>query len=149
MYLYPILRRAEDLLLTDALLASAEPARTEVPVGVHHAPEFAAALHVVTEYLSLSLGSPPKDFTPDTPFMDAGLDSLDLLKVLRASIWSLQGSSMLSLYSNARLCIRSGAVTSAMKVYITILVVSGQFAQMQPDSCKLMRSFCMRSWPVC
>ena len=76
-----MLRRAVDLLLTETLLTSAGPAQAEASAGVHHAPESAAALHVVTEYLSLSLGSPLKDFTPDTPFMDAGLDSLDLLKV--------------------------------------------------------------------
>ena len=64
-------------------------------MGVQHAPEFAAALRVVTEYLSLSLGPPSEDFTPNTPFMDAGLDSLDLLKVLKASMWPLQGSMML------------------------------------------------------
>lgn len=50
---------------------------------LQHTPEFAAILHTVTEYLTLSLGTPPKDFTTDTPFMEAGLDSLDLLKVYR------------------------------------------------------------------
>ena len=44
-------------------------------------PEFAAVLHTVTQYLALSLGAPAKDFTTDTSFMEAGLDSLDLLKV--------------------------------------------------------------------
>ena len=43
--------------------------------------EFAAILHTVTQYLALALGAPPKDFTADTSFMEAGLDSLDLLKV--------------------------------------------------------------------
>ncbi len=44
-------------------------------------PEFAAILHTVTEYLTASLGSLPKDFSTDTLFIDADLDSLDLLKV--------------------------------------------------------------------
>ena len=38
---------------------------------------------VVREYLSEARGSLTDDFGDDTPFMDAGLDSLDLLKVSR------------------------------------------------------------------
>lgn len=54
----------------------------ETSDSIQHTPEFAAILHTVTEYLTAGLGAPPKDFSTDTPFMDAGLDSLDLLKVL-------------------------------------------------------------------
>lgn len=36
---------------------------------------------VVREYLSEARGSLADDFKDDTPFMDAGLDSLDMLKV--------------------------------------------------------------------
>ena len=37
---------------------------------------------VVKEYLTEARGAPVDDFNPDTPFMDAGLDSLDMLKVI-------------------------------------------------------------------
>lgn len=88
-------------------------------VGVQHAPEFTAALHVVTEYLSLSLGSRPKDFTPDTPFMDAGLDSLDLLKVpaySKRAPHGLQGSALPSLHASVWPCISPSSMACAMVV---------------------------------
>ncbi len=53
----------------------------ELALSVQQTPEFAAILNTVTEYLTASLGAPSKDFATDTPFMEAGLDSLDLLKV--------------------------------------------------------------------
>ena len=36
---------------------------------------------VVQGYLSEARGDPVDDFSADTPFMEAGLDSLDMLKV--------------------------------------------------------------------
>ena len=36
---------------------------------------------VVQNYLTEARGDPADDFTADMPFMDAGLDSLDMLKV--------------------------------------------------------------------
>jgi Phosphopantetheine attachment site len=41
----------------------------------------AAIMGLVTVYLEEALDEPPGDVTPQTSFMDAGLDSLDLLKV--------------------------------------------------------------------
>lgn len=38
---------------------------------------------VVQGYLTDARGDPADDFTADTPFMEAGLDSLDMLKVSR------------------------------------------------------------------
>lgn len=35
---------------------------------------------VVSEYLTEARGEPLQNFSPDVPFMDAGLDSLDMLK---------------------------------------------------------------------
>ena len=55
-------------------------ALAEATPQVEQTSEFAAVLHTVTQYLALSLGAPPTDFTTDTSFMEAGLDSLDLLK---------------------------------------------------------------------
>ena len=48
----------------------------------HQSEVFEAVRNVIETYLSLAHGgTPPDDFTPATPFMEAGLDSLDLLKV--------------------------------------------------------------------
>ena len=41
----------------------------------------ATIMGLVTVYLQEALDEPPGDVTPQTSFMDAGLDSLDLLKV--------------------------------------------------------------------
>ena len=41
----------------------------------------ATVMGLVTVYLEEALDEPPADVTPQTSFMDAGLDSLDLLKV--------------------------------------------------------------------
>jgi len=59
----------------------AGPASLEVALSVQQSPEFVAILNTVTEYLTASLGAPSKDFATDIPFMEVGLDSLDLLKV--------------------------------------------------------------------
>lgn len=54
----------------------------EDPVEEGEDPVAAAVRAVVHGYLSLAQGGePPADFTDATPFMEAGLDSLDLLKV--------------------------------------------------------------------
>ena len=50
-------------------------------------PVATAVRAVLLEYLALAHGGdPPGDFGNDTPFMEAGLDSLDLLKVNKAEI---------------------------------------------------------------
>ena len=46
----------------------------------------ATVLAIVQEYLAVAAGdAAPADFTPATPLMEAGLDSLDLLKVFTLS----------------------------------------------------------------
>ena len=52
-------------------------------------PVTTAVRAVVQEYLALAQGGdPPGDFGDDTPFMEAGLDSLDLLKVKYLQVWT-------------------------------------------------------------
>lgn len=56
-----------------------------LPEGVHAGDEYRGIVEtlagVVQNYLTEARGDPADDFTADTPFMDAGLDSLDMLKV--------------------------------------------------------------------
>ena len=49
--------------------------------GVQYDAIVASMSAVIQEYLSEARGAEVDDFTADTPFMDAGLDSLDMLKV--------------------------------------------------------------------
>ena len=57
-------------------------ASEESPTDEGEDPGATAVRAVVHEYLAVAHGGdPPGDFADDTPFMEAGLDSLDLLKV--------------------------------------------------------------------
>jgi acyl carrier protein len=54
----------------------------------------AAIMGLVTVYLEEALDEPPGDVTPQTSFMDAGLDSLDLLKVRLSWRYEWQSSDL-------------------------------------------------------
>ena len=60
------------------MLITAEPAADDGG----YSSVLATIMGLVTVYLEEALDEPPGDVTPQTSFMDAGLDSLDLLKVM-------------------------------------------------------------------
>ena len=71
-------------------------------------------------YLSECLNEPITDFTPATPFMEAGLDSLDMLKV-QAAMTVLTG---LVIFEAAMSLLTGLVLSEAAMILLTGLVLS-------------------------